>query len=156
IAAASDLARAHIALGQTSEAIVQFRAAVGLADALDTYDRGQADRLIAERHLDDAIQHLRTALEWNPKDQRARRTLGYTLNELGRHDEALQVWRELDESLEGDGEALRNIAGIALARRQPAEAAGAFRKLMTIEPDPGEIAKLEAAVRELEGGAAGA
>jgi tetratricopeptide (TPR) repeat protein len=75
--------------------------------------------------------------------------LGYVLNDLGRHEEAVQVWRELDAALEGDIEALRNIAGLSLQSRRSRDALAAFERLLTFEPDPAEVARLETAVQEL-------
>jgi spermidine synthase len=149
IDAAGDLARAALALGDRAEAIAQFRVAAGLADSLASWNRGQAEQLVARRELETAARHLGTALQWNAGDQASRRMLGYVLNDLGRHDEAVKVWRDLDRALEGDKEALRNIAGLSLQKDRAADALAAFEKLMTLEPDPAEVVRLEAAVEEL-------
>ncbi len=150
IDASIDLARAHAALGETREALTQFRAATGLADSLASWNRGQAEQLVARREMEKAETHLREALRWNDKDQKSRRLLALVLNDLSRPDDAVAVWRELDTALDGDADALRNIAGLSLQLNRPEDALAAFRRLLEIEPDPEEIARLEAAVAELK------
>jgi tetratricopeptide (TPR) repeat protein len=80
----------------------------------------------------------------------SRRLLARALNDLGRHPEALVVWRELDEMLHGDSEALRNIAGLSLEIKRPQDAVAAFRRLREIEDDPDIIERLDAEIRRLE------
>jgi tetratricopeptide (TPR) repeat protein len=100
--------------------------------------------------MEKAEVHLRDALRWNDKDQKSRRLLALVLNDLSRPEDAVAVWRELDTALDGDADALRNIAGLSLQLKRPEDALAAFRRLLEIEPDPDEIARLEAAVGELK------
>ncbi|HKY33100.1 MAG TPA: fused MFS/spermidine synthase, partial [Candidatus Polarisedimenticolia bacterium] len=153
--AASALAHAHLALGQKDEALAQFRSAVALADSLASFNRGQAEQLIRRRELEGAASHLRAALRWNRQDNGSRRLLGYALNDLGRHQEAVATWRDLDRALDGDIESLRNIAGLCLQLGRPSEALEAFRKWRGLEPDPGQIEAIDRSIAELEAPAGG-
>ena len=78
--------------------------------------------------------------------------LGQTLNDLGRHQEAIEVWRDLDKEMEGDEEALQNIAGLSLALNHPSEALAALRRLRDIEDDPEAILRIDETIRKLEAG----
>ncbi|HET9482082.1 MAG TPA: fused MFS/spermidine synthase [Candidatus Polarisedimenticolia bacterium] len=150
IEAATDLARAHLALGRTDEAVAQFRVVTGLADSLASWNRKQADAAVEKRELPAAARHLRTALRYNPQDAGSLRLLGYTLNDLGEHAEAIDVWRDLNRRLDGDMEALRNIAGLALKLERPSEAVEAFRRMKPLEGDPAILAWIDAEILRIE------
>jgi spermidine synthase len=152
IDAATDLARAWLALGKTSEAIAQFRVVAGLADSLASWNVRQAREALRRKDPASASRSLRAALGWNTQDGGARRLLAHVLTDLGQYDEALAAWRDLDHSSLGDPEALRNIAALSMRMRRPGDAAAAYRRLEGIEGDPAVIEALQAAIRKLEGG----
>ncbi len=151
IEAAIDLARAYIATGREVEAVAQFRVVTGLSDSLAGWNRRQSEEALEHGDLTSAVSHIREALRWKPGDTVALRMLGAALNRTGPVDEAIETWSDLDSRLNGDGEALRNIAGLSLRRGRPGDALDAFRRLRTIESDPEAIARIDAAIHELEG-----
>ncbi|HZI95290.1 MAG TPA: tetratricopeptide repeat protein, partial [Patescibacteria group bacterium] len=150
IEAATDLARAYTALNRQAEAVAQYRMIAGLADSLALWNRKQSVQALEKKDLSGAVVSLQAVLRWNRQDNVSRRLLARALNDLGRHPEALVVWRELDEMLHGDSEALRNIAGLSLEIRRPQDAVAAFRRLREIEDDPDIIERLDAEIRRLE------
>jgi tetratricopeptide (TPR) repeat protein len=152
IDAASDLALACLALGDHEGALAQFRTIAGLADSLASWNHKQAVQAIERRDLPGAVSFLRTTLRWNRKDSRSRRLLGQALNDLGRHQEAIEVWRDLDKEMEGDEEALQNIAGLSLALKHPSDALAALKRLRDIEDDPESIRRIDETIRKLGGG----
>ncbi len=152
IDAATDLARAWMALGKSSEAIAQFRVVAGLADSLASWNVRQAIEALRRKDPSSASRSLRAALTWNTQDGGARRLLAHVLTDLGQYDEALAAWRDLDHSSLGDPEALRNIAALSMRMRRPRDAAAAYRRLEGIEGDPAVIEALQTAIRKLESG----
>ncbi|MGH9870740.1 MAG: fused MFS/spermidine synthase, partial [Candidatus Polarisedimenticolia bacterium] len=149
IEAAAELARAYLTVGNTTEALARFRMAAGMADSLASWNRQQAERLIPRRELETAAKYLRASLQWNAQDNVSRRLLALVLNDLERNEEALGVWYELDRALEGDPEALRNIAGLSLEMKRPADAMEALRKLTEVEADPVEMERAQATLAQL-------
>ena len=149
IEAAADLARVCTALADESCAMDQHRVITGLADSLASWNGREAEEAIARRDLHAASDHLRTALTWNPQENRLRRLLARTLNDLGGREEAVAIWRDLDKRLEGDTEALHNIAGLSLAMRRPGDAIAAFERLREIEDDPAAILEIDDAIAQL-------
>ena len=152
IEAATDLAGVCIALADESCAIAQYRVITGLADSLASWNGREAKDAIERKDLPAAAGHLRAALKWNPQDNRLRRLLAQTLNELGGHEEAVATWRDLDNRLEGDEEALHNIAGLSLAMRRPDDAIAAFERLREIEDDPAVITQIDDSIRQIKAG----
>ncbi|HEY3174890.1 MAG TPA: fused MFS/spermidine synthase [Candidatus Polarisedimenticolia bacterium] len=152
IDAASDLALASLALGDHEGAIAQYRTITGLADSLASWNHRQAAQAIERQDLAAAASYLRTALRWNRKDSSSRRLLARTLNDLERQEEAIQVWRDLDKEMEGDAEALRNIAGLAMRMKRPADAIAALRRLSDIEEDPEAIRGIDQTIGRLQSG----
>ena len=102
------------------------------------------------RDLAAGASFLRTVLRWNRRDNASRRLLAKTLNDLERNEEAIQVWRDLDKETNGDEEALRNIIGLSLTARRPADAVAALRRLLEIEDDPESIRGIEVTIRQIE------
>ena len=149
IDAAVDLARACTALGDTPCALAQYRVITGLADSLASWSGREANAAIERKDLPAAAGNLRAALKWNPQDDRLRRLLAQTLNELGGHEEAIATWRDLDRRLDGDEEALHNIAGLSLAMHRPADAIAAFERLREIEDDPDVITEIDDAITQV-------
>jgi tetratricopeptide (TPR) repeat protein len=122
----------------------------GLADSLASWNKRQAAQAIEHKDVAGAVTRLAEALKWNHRDNQSRRQLARALNDLNRHPEAIEVWRELDKQLEGDAEALRNIAALSLEVRRTRDAAAAFRRLRDIEDDPETIKKLDEEIARLE------
>jgi len=149
IDAATDLARSYTELKRPDEAVEQYRVIAGLADSLASWNRRQAAQSIERKDLPAAALFLSTALRWNHRDNPSRRQLARALNDLGRHQEALAVWRELDRQLEGDVEALRNIAGLSLEGHNTRDAVAAFQRLREIEDDPELIRRLDEEIARL-------
>jgi len=83
---------------------------------------------------DEALEHIRQAVPDNPQ---AQYVLGSELYDRGRFDEAIAELREFlrRDPLRLDMLAAHNVMGLSLASQgKLAEAAGAFRSALTIEP----------------------
>jgi len=150
IEAAEDLARAYLVLGQPDQALTQYRTIARLADSLTGWHRGQALKAAQRSDPSGVIVSARGALRWNPKDAASQRLLARGLNDAGQHEEALAIWREVDAMAEGDGEALRNIAGLSIRLGRVADAVAAYRRLQEVEGDPAAIAEIESLIQRLE------
>jgi len=81
-----------------------------------------------------AAEAYEKALQLLPRHRAARRGLALTLNDLGRYDEAEVQCRILLSGDAGDAEAF-GVLGIVLANRgQVAEAEGAYRRAIALDP----------------------
>ena len=88
---------------------------------------------------DEALEHIRQAVPDNPQ---AQYVLGSELYDRGRFDEAIAELREFlrRDPLRLDMLAAHNVMGLSLASQgKLAEAAGAFRSALTIEPRSADL-----------------
>jgi spermidine synthase len=147
VAAAVDLGRAHLVLGDERAALEHFRVASDLGGSLARWHQGQAEE--ARRRGDGAAveRHLREAVAWNPMNPATHRSLGDFLMTEGRWEEARRAWSELLDrapddrtALGGAVEALRRLGRIE-------EAAPLIKRLMDAEEDPARLDALREVYR---------
>ena len=109
----------------------------------------------AEKNTEEAIKHLKIAIEKDPNDQENRMRLGNILMETGRLDEGRQMIASVDDSMIKEAAIYVNI-GIALLNQNKGEdALPYFEKAVTRFPDQGEAYYYRALVRLQKGDVAG-
>jgi hypothetical protein len=112
---------------------------------------GLGNAYLKSGRIDEAIEHLRRAVELDPGLGRARNDLGMALDLQGRTDEALAEYREAVLRAPDLAEAHHNLAGLLAARGQLAEALEEYRRALAIQPDLAESrVELERVQRALE------
>ena len=109
----------------------------------------------AEKNTEEAIKHLKIAIEKDPSDQENKMRLGNILMETGRLDEGRQMIASVDDSMIKEAAIYVNI-GIALLNQNKGEdALPYFEKAVTRFPDQGEAYYYRALVRLQKGDVAG-
>ncbi len=140
------LANAYARMGDATKARDAWEKAVAMAPD-DADLRAAAAEARARAHPQQrfdarAVEHLRHALQRNPKHQRARLFLGVSLRQQGKPAEAAEAWMPLLASTEGDArQTLRGEIDAARADARlpplPAEevAKGALVVKVALDPD---------------------
>jgi cytochrome c-type biogenesis protein CcmH len=142
------LANAYARMGDATRARDAWEKAVGMSPD-DADLRAAAAEARARAHPQQrfdarAVEHLRHALQRNPKHQRARLFLGVSLRQQGKPAEAAEAWMPLLATTEGDArttlrgeiDAARADAGLPSLPEDPAPPAkGALVVKVTLDPD---------------------
>jgi cytochrome c-type biogenesis protein CcmH len=142
------LANAYARMGDATRARDAWEKAVGMSPD-DADLRAAAAEARARAHPQQrfdarAVEHLRHALQRNPKHQRARLFLGVSLRQQGKPAEAAEAWMPLLATTEGDArttlrgeiDAARADAGLPSLPEDPAlPAKGALVVKVTLDPD---------------------
>jgi cytochrome c-type biogenesis protein CcmH len=142
------LANAYARMGDATKARDAWEKAVGMSPD-DADLRAAAAEARARAHPQQrfdarAVEHLRHALQRNPKHQRARLFLGVSLRQQGKPAEAAEAWMPLlattegaaRTTLRGEIDAARADAGLpSLPEASAASAKGALVVKVALDPD---------------------
>jgi Flp pilus assembly protein TadD len=109
----------------------------------------------AEKNFDEAITHLKIAVEKDPGDQENKMRLANILMEHGRLDEGRQVMATVDDTVIKDPAIYVNIGISLLNQNKGAEALPYFEKAVTRFPTDGSAYYYRALVRLQQGDTAG-
>jgi len=109
----------------------------------------------AEKNTEEAIKHLKIAIEKDPNDQENRMRLGNILMETGRLDEGRQMIASVDDSMIKEAAIYVNIGIALLNQNKGDDALPYFEKAVTRFPDQGEAYYYRALVRLQKGDVAG-
>ena len=122
------------AVGRRAEAVREFEiAAVDLADA----EYALGFELASDGRHADAVQHLRAYTEARPFDLnvvRAFNLMGQSLKGLGRHDEALEAFRQVLRMQPHNVDALGGVGDSLLALDRLDEAIAAYQEYVRLAP----------------------
>jgi len=83
---------------------------------------------------EDAVTLYRKAIELAPEQGHYREYLGDLLRSLGRHDEALRVWRAMAEGTNRSAGSLARLSDLLVQQEQPAEALQALVEACALDP----------------------
>jgi len=117
-AARSNLAAAHVALGEYAEAVAQYQAVLEEPDYTSTYKalQGMAGAMVEMGHYEDAAAAYRQAAldNDNPDPGKALNNLGLCFMAMGRPDDAVEAYKAAlgFDTYSGRGKAITNM-GIA-------------------------------------------
>lgn len=109
----------------------------------------------AEKNFDEAIKHLKIAVEKDPGDQENKMRLANILMEQGRLDEGRQVMATVDDSAIKDPAIYANIGISLLNQNKGADALPYFEKAITRFPADGSAYYYRALVRLQQSDTAG-
>ncbi|HEY1136941.1 MAG TPA: tetratricopeptide repeat protein [Xanthomonadaceae bacterium] len=142
------LANAYARMGEATKARDAWEKAVSMtpddADLRAATAEARARAHPQQRFDARAVEHLRHALQRNPKHQRARLFLGVSLRQQGKPGEAAEAWMPLLATTEGDArttlrgeiDAARADAGLPpLPEDAAAPAKGALVVKVALDPD---------------------
>ncbi len=101
----------------------------------------------AEKNYDEAVRHLKIAVEKDPADQENRLRLGNILMDMGRLDEGRQVLASVDDTAVTDPVIFVNVGISFLNQNRAVEALQYFEKAIARFPDKGEAYYYRALVR---------
>ena len=108
-----------------------------------------------EKNYDEAVKHLRIAIDKDPSDIENKLRLGNILMEIGKMDEGRQVLATVDDTAVKDPAIFVNI-GISLMNQNKAdEALVYFEKAIKVFPDKGDGYYYRALIRLQKGDTAG-
>jgi tetratricopeptide (TPR) repeat protein len=126
------LRRPHLA-----ELPVQSQTATPAPDARQQFDEklAEAEALLAQGSMDEAIARLREANALDPSNTRAHRRLGELLLASGARREAIEEFRAVTRNAPEDFTAWRQLATAQFAEGLYRDAADSYRKLITLVGD---------------------
>jgi tetratricopeptide (TPR) repeat protein len=110
--ALTGLAMVEVGRGQTDDAIIHFRHAIGLRDGNAAAHYGLGLALSQQRKTDEAIEHWQKSLEIQPDNLNARNNLGAALAGIGRTPEAIEQWQQALAFDPDNGNAANNLAWV--------------------------------------------
>ncbi|MEW5982652.1 MAG: tetratricopeptide repeat protein [Acidobacteriota bacterium] len=110
-----------------------------------------AQTYYAEKKLDEAILHLKNAVQLDPADQTNKMLLANVLMEAGRFEEGREVMATVDDSMIQDPAVYVNIGINLLNQNRPDDALPYFEKAVTRFPDKGDGYYYRALIRLQKG-----
>lgn len=144
-AAAALLAYRLLRRPQVAQLPTQGPAATPLApDAQQQFDEklAQAEALLAQGNMDEAVARLREANELDPANVRAHRRLGELLLASGARREAVEEFRAVTRNAPEDFAAWRQLATAQFAEGLYRDAAESYRRLVALVGDAADPADL--------------
>ncbi len=127
-----NLGEAHRAQGDAKAAIACYRQALAMDPRLAAVHVAWGILLRARGELPDAVKHFRQALEFQD-DHGIRMQLADALDALGRHQQAVDLYRDVAARLPRDAGVLNNL-GLALVRIGSVnEAIDCYRRAITLD-----------------------
>lgn len=105
----------------------------------------------AEKNYDEAVRHLKVAIEKDPSDQENKLRLGNILMDMGRLDEGRQALAAVDDTAVKDPAIYVNVGISLLNQNKAEEALPYFEKAITRFPGQGEAYYYRALVRLQKG-----
>ncbi len=140
--AALDLGGAYMAEGRLHEALEHLQVAAELGGSLASWNRDRAREALQRGDAESAESHLRRAIEWHATDAQSYHILGDLLMTQGRWEEAHAHWTALLERHPDDRLGLRGAVDSLSRLGRLGEAVPLIRRLIDLEEDPRELAKL--------------
>lgn len=110
-------------------AVALLAAGPAWADAL-----GEAQRLLDQHRLPEALGRVDTALAPNPRDPRGRFLRGLILTEMNRRDEAIAVFQQLTVDYPELAEPYNNLAVLHAQQGRLDQARGALEMAVRMQP----------------------
>ena len=129
------------ALGKRAESIERMKIVISInpldAQALNFIGYTYAEMGI---NLEEALSHLKKAVEIRPNDGFILDSLGWVYFKLKKYDEAVRYLEEAVALVPDDLTIAEHLGDVYLARREYKKALASYRKALEIEPDRQELA----------------
>ena len=132
------LAQAADELGQSAEAVAQYRAALKRTPTDSAIHNKLAQVLLKTGKTDEGVAEFQRAIQLNPMNMGARLNLGVALMQGGRYDRAIQELGELLRVSPLDAEAQFCMGYAYMYSKRVDEAIGRFREGLRLKPDDAE------------------
>jgi tetratricopeptide (TPR) repeat protein len=121
--------------GRHDESVAAYRVAAGASARAIEPRVGELLPLMALRRWQEAEQRAREVLRLDADNYLASRRLALALYQLGRFDDAREVYQQVSARYPGDLEMVTGSAWCDLRRGRRDEAATAFRTVLAVSPD---------------------